>query len=362
MSETAPTQKKTLMEDETLVDVDVHLDFYRHPEEVAKYMDAPYDEYLTDTKYSPMTIDGWNRTMGGKIQPSNIHSAEQLHEELCGQFNVDYGVLNTFAYLPNFPDIDVAQEVMRGSNDMLIDRFLDEYDEFKGMAGIDPREPDKAAEEIDRLGDEKDIIGIYIENGAEQKPLGDPYYDEMYQAAEDNDLPVAYHSSAGSIFMQGYPIQHRGFRKFLEEHVVAHPFAMMATMCSLIVQGAPVKFPDLNFVILESGIEFLPTMMFRLNKEYSIRRIEAPLLEKSPEEYIRDSFYVGTQPIGEPNDPEHMRKLIEIAGPEMILFATDYPHWDFDDPSAVDKFLRNKFTDEQRNALMSGNAMEIYDI
>lgn len=356
------SKQRSILEEQTIIDVDVHLDFYRFPEEIATYTEEPYDEYLTNTKYSPMTIDGWNRTMGGKIQPSKIESADQLYEELCEQFHVDYPVLNTFGYLPNFPDVDVAKAVMRATNDMLLDRFLDEYDEFKGMAGLEIREPDKAAEEIDRMGDEKDIVGVYIENGAEQKPLGDPYYDPIYRAAEDNDLPVAYHSSAGSIFMQGYPVQHRGFRKFLEEHVVAHPFAMMETMTSLVVQGTPAKFPDLDFVILEAGIEFLPCVMYRLNKEYSIRRVEAPLLEKSPEEYIRDQFYVGTQPIGEPNNPKDVRRLIEIAGPEMILFATDYPHWDFDEPNAVDKFLHNKFEPEERTALLGGNAAEVYDL
>lgn len=351
-----------LVESSTIIDCDVHLDLYRFPERVAAYTEEPYDQYLKSTKYSPMTIDGWNRTMGGKIKAPAINGPDQLHEELCVEFGVDCPILNTFAYLPNFPDVDMANIVAKGVNDYLLDQYLDEYDVFKGLAGIDVREPDKAAEEIDRIGNEDGIVGVYIENGAEQKQLGDPYYDAIYRAAEDNDLPIAYHSSAGSVFMQGFPVQHRGFRKFLEEHVVAHPFAMMQTLTSLIVQGTPVKFPDLDFVFLEAGLEWLPSIMFRLNKEYSIRRIEAPLLEKSPEEYIRESFYVGTQPIGEPNDPAHIQQLIQMVGPEMILFATDYPHWDFDEPGAVDRHLRTHFDSEDRDALLYGNATEIFDL
>jgi len=350
------------MEEETIVDVDVHLDIFQFPDRFADYVDSPWDDYIRNTKYNPMTVDGWSRSMGGKIQPAIVEDAEQLYEDLCEGFNVDYPIINSFAYLPNFPDPEMAQAVSRGVNDMLLDEYLDEYDNFKGLVGVDVREPEKAAEEIHRIGSEDDIVGVCIENGAENRMLGDPIYDVIYKAAEDNNLPVAFHSGAGSIFMQGFPNQHTGFRKFLSEHVVSHPFAMMQTMTSLIVQGTPVKFPDLDFIFLEAGIEWVPSVMYRLNKEYSMRRVEAPLLEKSPEEHIRDSCYIGTQPMGEPNDPTDIQKLIKILGPEMIMFATDYPHWDFDEPNGVDKHLRTNFTAEERDALLKKNAVDVFEM
>jgi predicted TIM-barrel fold metal-dependent hydrolase len=353
---TEMSHHESILKDLTIVDADVHLDFYRFPEEVASYVESPYDDYLTNNPLgSPMTLDGWNRTMGGKIQPDLIESADALQERLCEDFHVDYPILNQFSYLPNYPDPDQAEAVAKGVNDMLLDKFLDHYDHFKGLAEVDPRKPDKAAEEIDRVGSEDDIVGLLLENGAELKAAGDPEFDPIYKAAEDNGLPVAYHTSAGSTFMQRFPINHQSANKFVQDHIIAHPFVMMETLTSLMVEGTPVKFPDLNFLILEAGIGWVPAWTGRMNKEISIRNIEAPLLEKSPEKYVNDQFLFGTQPIEEPDDPREYQMMIELLGEENVAFATDYPHWDLDHPDAVDKLVRNRFEPDQRDAIMGGN-------
>ena len=39
------------------------------------------------------------------------------------------------------------------------------------------------------------------------------------------------------------------------------------------------------------------------------------------------------------------------------MFSTDYPHWDYDDPTYAFKF---KMTPAQREALFYGNAAEVY--
>ncbi|WP_231588015.1 amidohydrolase family protein [Halostagnicola sp. A56] len=136
----------------------------------------------------------------------------------------------------------------------------------------------------------------------------------------------------------------------------------MLTLTSLIVNGTPEKFPGLNFIMLEAGLGWVPYMMYRLNKECSIRRAEVPLLEKSPEEYIRDQFSFATQPIGEPNNQVHMEQIIDMVGPESLLFASDYPHWDFDHPDALDKHLQSNVPKEGRKKVLSGNAAELFDL
>lgn len=134
------------------------------------------------------------------------------------------------------------------------------------------------------------------------------------------------------------------------------------TLTSLLVNGVPVKFPDLNFVFLESGISWIPMMMFRLNKEYSMRRSEAPLLEKSPEEYIRDSCYFSTQPLGEPNNPEHIRQIIDIVGVENLMFSSDYPHFDFDHPNELYTHLKLAFSEDELHQLLRDTPVEAFGL
>jgi predicted TIM-barrel fold metal-dependent hydrolase len=61
----------------------------------------------------------------------------------------------------------------------------------------------------------------------------------------------------------------------------------------------------------------------------------------------------------EPENPEDLRRTLGAIGWDHIVFATDYPHWDFDDP-------RNAFpcrlTDAERRAIFRGNAEAIYKL
>ena len=135
----------------------------------------------------------------------------------------------------------------------------------------------------------------------------------------------------------------------------------MLTLTSLIANGVPEKFPDLNFVLLEASLSWLPGMMAKLNREHGQWTSEVPLLEKSPEQYIRDSFYFGSQPLGELEDKRHMEQLLEILGPESILFSTDYPHYDFDNPSTIDKLL-DDFDKEDRDKILYKNAADAFGL
>jgi predicted TIM-barrel fold metal-dependent hydrolase len=135
----------------------------------------------------------------------------------------------------------------------------------------------------------------------------------------------------------------------------------MWPLVSMITEGVPEKYPDLNTVFLEAGIGWLPQVISRLNREYEHREDEMPELTKSPEEYIRDQFYLSTQPLSEFEDPRHMQKLISIVGADSIMFSTDWPHYDLDTPKTVESLLSH-LSDDERAQIMHGNALEIFDL
>jgi len=60
-------------------------------------------------------------------------------------------------------------------------------------------------------------------------------------------------------------------------------------------------------------------------------RAEAPWLKESPAETIRRQVRLTAQPIDAPPDPKSLDRIInQIGSDAMLLFATDYPHWQFD--------------------------------
>ena len=81
-----------------------------------------------------------------------------------------------------------------------------------------------------------------------------------------------------------------------------------------------------------------------------------PFLEQPPSAYIKNFFYA-TQPIEEPEDAKHFHAILEMFDAErMLMFATDYPHWDGDTPD----FTARAFPKALRPAIMGGNALALY--
>ena len=66
---------------------------------------------------------------------------------------------------------------------------------------------------------------------------------------------------------------------------------------------------------------------------WSVFRDDVPGLHRPPSEIVRERCWFTTQPIDEPENLAHLATTLRHAGlTDRILFASDYPHWDFDDP------------------------------
>jgi len=94
-----------------------------------------------------------------------------------------------------------------------------------------------------------------------------------------------------------------------------------------------VRFPRLPIVLVESGWTWLPALMWRLDKNWKGLRREVPWVDRLPSEVIRDAVRLTAQPIDAP-DAARLRAVLDRLGSDrMLMFATDYPHHQFDDPA-----------------------------
>jgi predicted TIM-barrel fold metal-dependent hydrolase len=112
-------------------------------------------------------------------------------------------------------------------------------------------------------------------------------------------------------------------------------------------------------VMIEAGFGWAPSLAWRLDKVWQKLRSEVPHVKRPPSEYIRDHIWWTTQPMEDPERREHLFQVIEWIGWDKLLFATDYPHWDFDEPSRV---LPPGVSDANREAFYLGNAKKLYGI
>jgi hypothetical protein len=163
-------------------------------------------------------------------------------------------------------------------------------------------------------------------------PLGKRHYWPVYAAAQRHGLPVGIH--AGSQYR--HPVTPLGWPSYYTEDYAAQASAFQSALTSLICEGVFAKFPDLKVVLLESGFTWLPAHLWRLGKFWKGLRMEVPWVDRHPMEIVRDNVRLTLQPVDGPPDAASLTRLMEhMESDELLLFSTDYPHWQFDGEAAL---------------------------
>ena len=97
------------------------------------------------------------------------------------------------------------------------------------------------------------------------------------------------------------------------------------------MEGVFARHPNLKMVMLESGFTWLAPFLWRLHKFWRGIRMETPWVDRPPMEIVKSNLRFSLQPVDAPPDPAILNRLFDhMQSDELILFSTDYPHWQFD--------------------------------
>ena len=345
-----------------VIDVDVHNE--QNDSALVPYLPEPWKSRVAASGIG-MAGSGYYSPVGvlrrDAVPPGGGKAGSDpdfLLKQLVERYDMEYVILTGVIYnISATHDPDFAAAVCSAYNDYLIAEWLPKSKKFKGAIAVATQDPVLAAREIDRLGGHPDMVEVIISSAA-RMPLGQRFYHPIYEAAERNGLPVAIHpgaEGAGSSTpptAAGYPSRYIEWHTCLSQMFMAH-------LVSLICEGVFVKYPNLKVVLVEGGVAWLPGLMWRLDKNYKALRSTVPWLTRLPSEYIRDHCYLSTQPIEEPDNPQHLIDLFNMIDAEnFLLYSSDYPHWDFDPPTHI---LR-KMKPEARRKILYENAKALYNL
>jgi len=187
--------------------------------------------------------------------------------------------------------------------------------------------------------------------------LGDRRFYPVYAAAAEAGLPVTLHPNSGEGIFRTSPGWAGGSPTYYVERHTGLSQVFAANLVSLVCHGVFERFPRLKVVVTEGGVGWLPDVMWRLDKNVSGLRDEVPWLRRLPSEYIVDHVRFTTQPMPEPERRAHLHMLCEIVHAERtLMFSSDYPHWDFDDP----KHALTALPTPVRERVRAANAVETY--
>ena len=209
-----------------------------------------------------------------------------------------------------------------------------------------------AASEIERCAPDPAYAQVFMLTRSSE-PAGNRRYWPIYEAAARHGLPVALHVFGAS----GHPYTGAGWPSYYVEEGAGHSTSCQTVVTSLVIEGVFERFPSLKVVIVEGGFAWLAPLAWRLDKLYARMRGEVAHLKRKPSEYIREHIWVTTQPMEEPADRTHALDMMEWIGWDRLLFASDYPHWDFDDPFRA---FPAGMPRERSRQILTANAKAVY--
>jgi uncharacterized protein len=278
---------------------------------------------------------------------------EFMREQLLDRFGIGYGVLTPMLGAGEQLDVERGAALASAINDWQAAEWLDPEPRLRASINVAYEDGALAAAEIHRMaGDPRFVQVLLLIRTAE--PLGRRKYWPIYEAAAAHELPVGIHFGGWG---RG-PITGTGYGSFYIEDTVGMATAFADQLTSLVCEGVFERFPALRVVLIEGGIAWLAPLMWRLDRAFGLLGAEAPRLTRLPSQTIREHVWLTTQPIDEPARPGDFQALLEQLGmTDHILFATDYPHWDFDAP---DRALPSSLPAAVRDAILGANAHSLY--
>ncbi|MFB6097175.1 MAG: amidohydrolase family protein [Haloferacaceae archaeon] len=354
----------------------VDMDFHVNPmeEELLAYVEdeRALDKLTTEFGATPI-VGKWDAAYAipsgeeGLFTQGRAEYADDVREA-AERIAIDDPIVNTGVNnLPLQHHPVLKNALVQASNDYMLDNFADEG-LYTSMT-VPKWDPEYAAREIDRMGEEDNIVAAYSWFDP-KTPWGNEQFDQVFEKLVEHDLPLLLHGSLA------YWPQHSyiGDDAFTWTEVLGFdwPIHAMVNVVNMIMRGVFDKFPDLNVVIQEGGHWWVPFMKYRMDEFYEMHpedvettprmmELGERYLSKSPSEYLRDNVYVCTQPFALPRNANEARNLLDLSMAEdTFIYSSDWPHQTLDPPTWF--YTSRAFDEDMRTAILSENATDILNL
>lgn len=374
MATQEPTEIEVVPEaaDEYIVDTDFHAGPSSDMADLLPYIDDEVVEEklnITGSIPSPVGVQSnYANNIDAGYHKHGVADDTEDVREVMDRFCLDAVVIgpgmNKLATV-QYPRIKNA--VCSALNDYLLDRIVSPEDGIYTHVALPVWDPARAAAELDRVGDEPGVVGAYGWYGPYTPLLGEPQYDPVYDRLEELNLPFAIHVGGGT-----YPpldITTQSVRTRTESLGLMNTYYAMQDVANMIVTGVFEKYPDLNVIVQEAGVTWIPFIANRMNEIYYTQPEDIKLTErmaelgkeylaKDPGDYVYDNFRFSTQPMALPKrNKEAMLTLCEAE--RTFMYSSDWPHHTLD---PVNWVFDPAIDEEMRQAILHGTAEECYGI
>jgi predicted TIM-barrel fold metal-dependent hydrolase len=270
---------------------------------------------------------------------------------------IDYQILfpTSMLGLSAHPQVEVEVAVARAYARWITERILAGNPQLRTLLYLPLNHPKECLRLVEDFAEAPGVVGFMITTSS----YAQSHHNDLapaFRAIEERGLPVAFHANYRWIGDRAM----ESLNSFTSVHALGFPFSHMVHMSNWVLNGMPERFPKLKAVWVEGGLAWLTFLMQRLDHEYLMRTSEAPLLTRKPSEYMREMYFT-SQPLESACDMGLLEKTFELIDAEnRLLYASDYPHWDFDLPSRIYDL---PFLSEQvKRRILSENACQLFGL
>ena len=359
------------LDDVLIVDVDAHHYESEHMGEILPFIENDVlkqlllGSFTAGARVSMVTDIGYQDT-GGRVTRYPLRSSERTTHKVrdvelglrwMDALSVDYSCLfpTGMLWIGLHPDRVAEVELCWAYNRWLTEKVLPENDDrFFSMLCLPFSDPDASYRQVCEFGHRKGVGGFMITTVRPKMGVHDNAYMKTYRAMEERGLVLSFHSgpSWGDHTFQSC-------NRFMSAHALGFSWYNILHCTNWVVNGMGERFPKLPVIWIESGLSWIPFVMQRLDHEYMLRPSEAPLLKKKPSDYMRDMYY-STQPM-EIQDEAALQTTFRMMNAEtQLLYASDYPHWDFDMPSTV--WDLTWLSEKAKHNILGGTAARLFKL
>ena len=266
-----------------------------------------------------------------KIEETDVHRDVVLTRRAMHGLALDYMVLfpTPMLFLGMHPQTDMEVFLCNAYNRWLTERIVPGEPGIVSLAVLPFNTPDEALKTVEKMATVDGVIGFCV-TSTRYKPVHSNEYMKLYRTIEETGKPIAFHA--------GYHWQDPSLatcNTFLGMHALGFAWCNIVHMTNWILNGIPERFPGLKSLWVESGLSWVPFLMQRLDDQYLMRQSEAPLLKRMPSEYMSENCWYTCQPMEKSNIKAVECTFEMINAQSQLLFASDWPHFDFDTPSVI---------------------------
>ncbi|MGH3388401.1 MAG: amidohydrolase family protein [Actinomadura sp.] len=347
-----------------VIDTDVHC-APASMDVLMPYLDAYWREYVTGAELRLSPTLGGAYPLGaptsatprarasGSFPP---HTVEELAEQLLDEHGGPHrAILNCLSSFDMSRNAYFEAAFTRAVNDWVRAEWLDRDERLRASMVVCTLDPEAAAAEIERLGDDDRFVQVLLPVRTDIS-YGNKYYHLVYKAAVDHGLVIGLHAW-GRVAHAATPTGLT--RTYLEDYLGNSQFAVQAQVVSLVCEGVFERFPSLRVSLSECGFSWLPPLLWRFDKDWKGLWREVPWLKGKPSEYVYRHFRATTAPAQLPADDGQLAELVDMLRPsDFLMFASDYPH----DHGDGGRRLLAALDDDTRQAVLCGNATEFYSL